>query len=370
MSTEEAPNLRTWIAAGLAGSLSDIGQESLAAFLALPFVEGWKPDNVYLGVISSVFNFGLPFALLRGNSSAARHRTVVGSAIGRGTPLLPSLMSEVHAGALLSLWKADPKFLVPQKGCATSDIQASWTTDILAVEVARASTREVHEGVKKGVRDFSAVVQASDLGWNLLGFISDASRAADLDAMFDAATQIRPGESAEHAGKWSVCALEIERREEVVSNTELFAPAWWPKNEPCDFAFNTVLGGSSGNPYVQVRSLVPHTSYMNPIIRKADSGQRIPGKPYLIALDVSEFPRAHDRILGDLYHSFAAWDHVSGVLLFEPRFFVGYHKQYVVSLHKNHSATCRLPDQLLACAQATSSRLDFHMLVSRSDLGD
>lgn len=369
MSTEEAPSLRTMIATGVAGSLSEIGQESLDAFLALPFVEGWKPDNVYLGAISFVFDFGLPFALLRGNPSASRHRTVVGSAIGRGTQLLPSLMSEVHAGALLSHWKADPKFLVPQKGCATSDMQASWTTDVLAVEVARASTREVHEGVRKGLRDFSAVVQASDLGWNLLGFISDASRSTDLNAMFDAATQIHPGESVEDAGKWSVCAVGIERREEVVSNTELFAPAWWPKNEPCTFAFNTVLGGSK-NPYIQVRSLIPHTSYMNPIIRKADSGQRMPGKPYLIALDVSEFPRAHDRILGDLYHCFTAWDHVSGVLLFEPRFFVGYRKQYIVSLHKNDSAACRLPDQLLACAQETSSRLDFHMLTSRSDLGD
>lgn len=90
-------------------------------------------------------------------------------------------------------------------------------------------------------------------------------------------------------------AVALEQRDEVVGthSLELFAPDWWPSDEPSYFATGTLLG-ATGNPIVLIRSLVPLASYMNPILRKATSGQRRLGNPYLIAVDVSELPRAHE----------------------------------------------------------------------------
>lgn len=149
-------------------------------------------------------------------------------------------------------------------------------------------------------------------------------------------------------GRWYARAVPLDQRDAVVGahSTELFGPDWWPNNEPAYFSSNTLIGASE-NPVVLLRSLIPLASYMNPILRKATSGQRRAGNPYLIALDVTELPRAHERIVNDLVAYFKIWDHVSAALVFEPRFYVGLErKEWVVSIHLNSTASIALPPQL------------------------
>lgn len=156
---------------------------------------------MYLRELSKIFDLGLPFALLAGNASAEAHRQEVGKAVGRGERLPASLLSEVHAGALLSNWGAKVKF-VPRQEHPTPDIEAQWADGVTVdVEVARGEVRQLHKAVQGGLEAFTGALQAGDKGWNLVGFIADASNSDDLSAMFGAAIKLLPGQSAEDAGR-------------------------------------------------------------------------------------------------------------------------------------------------------------------------
>ena len=354
-------SLRDRVLSAVYKPLSKIGTETLDSFITLPFVDGWHPKNMYLGELSEIFNVGLPFALLAGNASADAHRQEVGAAISRGERVKTSLLSEVHAGALLSNWGAKVKF-VPRQTYQTPDIEAQWGDGVAVdVEVARGDVRQLHKSVQSGVEAFAGALQAGDLEWNLVGFIADASNPVDLSAMFDAAIKLLPEQYAEDAGRWYVRAVPLEQRDEVVGahSTELFEPSWWPDQEPSYFSTSTVIG-TSANPVVLLRSLIPLVSYTNPILRKATGGQRRPVSPYLIALDVTDLPRAHERIVNDLVGYFQIWDHVSAVLLFEPRFYLGIErKEWVVLILPNPAASIALPPQLAAITDQGKFTVEF-----------
>ena len=353
-------HLRNRILAAIPRPLTEIGNRALESFLGLPNVESWNPNIMYLFELSNVFDVGLPFSFLQGNTTAEPHKLKVGAVIGRGEKVRSSLISEIHAGALLSNWGATVSF-VPHRHTPTPDIEATWDDGVIVdVEVVRGETRQLHMAVKNGVSAFTGALQPRDVTWNVTAFMADASNSKDLAAMFEAATILQPKQSAEDYGKWSVSAIPLSLRDDVVGahTIELFGPAWWPKNEPCYLSTSTLIG-STGNPVVQLRSLVPLTSYMNPVLRKANSGQGRPGNPYLIALDVSELPRAHERIVDDLRGYFEIWNHVSAVMLFEPRFYTGFErKKWVVSIHCNPDATVSLPRHLAAVGQERCS-IDF-----------
>lgn len=341
-------HLRNRILEAIPRPLTVTGNRALDSFLELPHVETWNPKAMYLGELSSVFDVGLPFSFFQGNASSDTHKKEFGAAISRGARPPPSLLSEVHAGALLSNWNASVSF-VPRKATPTPDIEASWGDGVIVdVEVARGETRQLHMATRNGVGAFVGALRPCDVSWNVTAFMADASNVKDLGAMFEAATILEPGQRAEQRGRWHVRAVPLNWRDDVVGAhvIDLFAPDWWPRNEPCYLSTSTLIG-SIGNSVVQLRSLVPLASYMNPVLRKANSGQRRSGNPYLIALDVSELPKAHERIVDDLYGYFKIWNHVSAVMLFEPRFFTGFgRKEWVVSIHRNPDATIPLPDHI------------------------
>lgn len=354
-------DLRDRILAAIPRPFTEVGTKALESFLDLPFIKGWRPKNMYLRELSHVFDVGLPFSFLKGNPTAESHRRKFGAVLSKSERIPASLSSEVHAGALLSYWGANVKF-VPRQANPTPDIEANWADGlVLDVEVARGETRQLHMAVQSGVEAFVGALQPGDVAWNVAGFIADASKSEDLAAMFEAATILRPGQCAENDGSWCVRAVSLDRRDDVVGahSVELFRPSWWPSNEP-DYSATSTLIGAAGNPVVQLRSKVPLASYTNPVLRKANSGQRSPGNPYLIALDVCELPRAHERIVNDLSGYFTLWNHVSAVLLFEPRFWIGFErKEWVVSIHRNPSATMSLPTHLSALADRGRLSIEF-----------
>lgn len=337
--------LRNRVLEAIDQPLTSVGAAALDSFVALPRVGEWSPQNLYLLELSTVFDIGLPFSLLAGNTSADAHRRAVGAAIGRNEKSPTSLLSEVHAGALLSKWGASVRF-VPRTNFPTADIEADGGDGVnVDVEVVRGDTRKDHQAVQSGLAAFGGALRASDVTWNLAAFMRDASNHTDLASMFDAATNLRPGLSAEEPGKWFVCAIELDRRDDVVGSscTELFGPGWWPDDEP-NYCVTSTLIGTVSNPVINLRSLVPLAPYTNPLLRKASGRQRNLGNPFLIAFDVTELPRAHERLVNDLNGYFEIWDHVSAVLLFEPRFWTGYeHKTYVVSVHPNPKAGIAIP---------------------------
>lgn len=340
--------IRNRILEAISRPLSEHGGRALESFLDLPHVDSWNPNNMYLHQLSTVFDIGLPFSFLRENLTARAHMQKVGAAISRGESVPSSLLSEVHAGALLRNWGAAVSF-VPRQDTPTPDIEAIWSDGTrVDVEVTRGETRQLHVAVRNGINAFAGALQPSDVAWNITGFMADASNCKDLAAMFEAATALQPEQSAEDPGKWYVRAVPLGLRDSVVGAhaIKLFGPTWWPDNEPSYVSTSTLIGATE-NQVVQIRSLIPLASYMNPLLRKASSGQGRPGIAYLIALDVSDLPRAHERIVDDLRGYFEIWSHVSAVLLFEPRFYIGFEKkEWLVSIHRNPSATISLPEHL------------------------
>lgn len=333
--------------------LSEIGYQALESFLDLPCVERWDPVNLFLRELSDVFDAGLPTTFLRGNASSAAHKRQLGEAIYNGKHAHPSLLSEVHAGALLANWGATIRF-VPRSVTPTPDIEAVWDEGVIVdVEVVRGDPRQLHKAVRKGIDAFVGALGARDVNWHISAHLADAANSRDLESTLEAAIALRPNQSSGQEGKWHVCALSPEFRELVIGTqvTDQFGPVWWPKNESSFCAVSTLVGAIE-SPVVQIRSLVPTASYIGPVRRKAESRQGRTGHPYLIALDVSDLPQAHKRILAELSDYFEIWSNVSAVLLFESRFYFGYeHKEWLYSMHRNPYAIVPLPEPLATFSQ-------------------
>ncbi len=366
-SDSSAQCLRDRILSFLNHPLTEIGGAALNAFLSLPSVENWKPVNVYGLEVTKALDIGLPFSFLVGNDSASSHRQEVGAKVGRNEEPPEILMSEVHAGALLSNWGASVEF-VPRQAYPTPDIHVKWSEGAAVdVEVVRGKRRHLHKAIQERLNDFCGVLRPGDRDFNFIGFIADASNEGDLNSMFEAALGLLSGDVAEVPNKWCIRAVALEKRDEVVSgrSAELFAPFWWSLDEPSYFAISTLIGGTENPTTVYIHSLIPDASYRNPIERKATSGQRRLDFPYIIGFDVSELPRAHERILNQLHSDFETWSHVSAVMLFEPRFWYGAErKEYIVSIHSNPYASVGLPEQLASLASGNRFSVEFMLSTS------
>jgi hypothetical protein len=66
--------VRDRILAAMPRPLTEIGTKALESFLDLPFVEDWNPKNMHGAELSHVFDVGLPFSFLVGNTTAEAHR--------------------------------------------------------------------------------------------------------------------------------------------------------------------------------------------------------------------------------------------------------------------------------------------------------
>lgn len=326
--------------------LTQTGEEALAAFLALPGVEKWDPENVWGLEVDRIFFFGLPFSIIGDIPSAHDHRVKVGKNIIGKSGLTPSDISEIHIAALLSHWCLKPTFVKTNRG-KTPDLECqSRAGSFFDVEVVRADQRHEHKKLQDGLDNFAKALLPSDIGWNIACFMADASNDQELSDAFDAAARLAPGESAGVNRRWMVVAVSLADSPEFVTQAQLFEPEWWTKEDPA-YWVNSVLLGLAGYPSIVVRSQVPLIKYVEPIKRKAERSQGRKERPFLIALDSTELPRAHDRIPPELDSFFSLWDHVSGILIFERRFWTGWEKKaYLCSVHPNPHAHIQLSEDL------------------------
>lgn len=340
--------------------LTSDGEAVLESFFSIPGVSAWNPERILWGEISLVFRVGHPLFMLSGNSSIARHKRLIGKAIERSRRPDLSLHSEVEAAALLAHWGLNPIFLKPT--VTSPDLEAACADgQVVDVEVTRADQRRYHAATEKALSDLAQALQAGDVSWNIVCHMADASNLDELYAVLDAATMLCPNESAEVTGRWTVMAVPLERREDVVSRSAEFIPTWWPQTEPAFFVASTLLAGAE-TVSTHFGSLVPHASYLNPVLNKVNSGQHRPGHPYLIAVDTSDLPRAHERARQELVREFPVWEHVSGVLFFEHIFYVGLgRKVWIISLHTNPHALHPLPECVTNCGTHDRQTIVFHL---------
>ena len=336
------------------------GDAVLESFCAIPGLS-LNVGQYPLAEQMFAFTVGHPLWVLAENASIAAHKRKIEKTIQRKEAIPLYLISELQAAALLTHWGLTPMFLKPTN--TTPDLEATYEDGqvTIDVEITRADQRQHHLDAEKALGDLSSALQAGDFPWNIVCHMADASDHDDLYAVLDAATNLNPSESAEVYGRWNVVAVPLEQRGEVINGGKMFRPNWWPQNEPATFIGGTRIAGV-GTVSTLFCSLIPHTSYRNPVLKKVNSGQHREGHPYLIAVDTTALPRAHERAREELILDFPVWQHVSGVLFFESRFYIGLGRQeWVVSLHKNPHALLPLPDCIALRGTHQPQSIVFHL---------
>ncbi len=360
-------NLRDRITNFTNRELLPLGEAALSAFNDLPGASSWAPENFWGVHLDWVFEHGLPLAFIATNRTADRHRSELAASLFRGAQYLPSKWSEVHAGALLSHWGFDVRFLEVSKvaGVRTPDIELLLGDgQLVDVEVVRAESRPEHRAAHNRLDELVSTLGPADIGCDLLLIFQDASNVSDVNALFEAAHTLKPDETAECDQRWFACALPIGELGEGNKSVDQLAPAWW-KGRPCLRTNAVLLGGSSQiTPTVQCYSQPPQAGYEAPILRKANRSQRREGHPYLICVDMTAILGWRERVEEFIAENFPVWNHVSGVFAFERRFWTGASsgKLYLSSMFVNRGADVQLPKEVVIFAG--KDREDLLMLFS------
>ncbi len=158
-------------------------------------------------------------------------------------------------------------------------------------------------------------------------------------------------------------AYPPEQRELVVGREAeaLHAPGWWPRDDAKHVTVQTILG-KEFSPCVKFVSLYPTISYLNPISSKANRPQGDPTHAYLIAVDISDLPRAHERAANELNNALCCWQRVSAVMLFDYRPWIGVDKkEWMISLHLNPYGKIPLPTELVSYADPINRSIAFDL---------
>ncbi|MTV39511.1 hypothetical protein [Duganella radicis] len=344
---------------------TDLAKECIEAFFDLEGAKSWRPDKVALGEVAKVIDLGLVISILKQTNLQKDYQDQINESLKTKEDIPRDLWSELLVATLMKHMEASVQF-VPRGASKTADLSCNWDGQpCFDVEVTRGKMKAWHQAVQQGLNDFVDALAPGDVDWHIACFVSDASDKEILTKCFAAAARLKPGERAEQEGLWSVTAIPLADRDSIVGgqSSGLYAPTWWPQQEAGFFINGSLLNGK-GNPVVALRSLVPLTSYMNPIKRKAEHGQHTGGRPYVIALDASELPRATTRLPADIELDFPIWTHVSGVLIFSPLFYITSRtKEFKFRLLANPHAEWPMTKELLELSLATSHEVKFEICV-------
>jgi hypothetical protein len=353
---------RTYIEELAQAPLSAEGVAALEGYLALPGVADIVvPPELPLHAMLAL-DLGVPLGLLRGVLSASGLKQHIADYIvERGGVGYSNdwRWSELQAGAIMRALGADVTFVERARvaGQKTPDIRARWAKgSAVDVEVTRAERRAGHTEVSRGLETLAGAVGASGHHCHYLILFDDASSKKALEEALDAIVRVEAGQSIQSEGRWFVMALLPKDRELLIEGKAeaLFAPSWWRKGRPVAFALMTAIG-SAFQAYLRMASQYTEVDYLNPIRRKAERNQGTAGNSFIIALDVSELPAAHEKIGDELPNYFETWPKVSGVLLFAYIPWTGYsRKEWWLSFHRNPKALIPPPRELTLGSERSS----------------
>jgi hypothetical protein len=342
--------LRRRIQQALPRSLSPMGAAALEGFLSLPGASAWRPEKLALKELSYVFDIGLPLALIGDNLSARAHLFRAGDAARAGQYPDKDTWSEVHAAALLSRRGGEINFVAQSE--KPPDIEVRLQNDrMVEVAVVRADLRRQRAEIHDKVQVVADRLVARGVEWNIVCFLIDAANELDLKSALDAATLLGPSDHVDdYRKRWAVRAIPPDRHGPVREPdfARALAPEWWPPDEP-GIEVTSVPSKrlASQSPVLAVRSLISPAAYLNALERSAFDREARSAHPYLIAVDLQDMPHGHERVVARLDEQFASWTHVSGALLFEPRFWIGLEqKEWLYSVQLNPHATRPIPREI------------------------
>ena len=343
--------LRRRIQQALPRPLSPMGAAALEGFLSLPGASAWRPEKLALKELSYVFDMGLPLALIGENISARAHLFRAGEAARAGRYPDKDTWSEVHAAALLCKCGGAVNFVAQSQ--KPPDIEVRLDNDrIVEVAVVRADLRGQRAEVHDKVQLVADRLLARGVDWSIVCFLVDAANESDLKSALDAATLLGPNDHVDdYRKRWAVRAIPMDGHAGVREADLLrpLAPQWWPRDEPgIDVISVRSKRLALESPVIAVRSLMSSAAYLNALEKSAVRREPRSEHPYLIAVDLQDMPHGHERVVARLDEQFASWTHVSGVLLFEPRFWIGLEqKEWLYCVQRNPHAVRPVPREIL-----------------------
>lgn len=311
---------------------TDVEQRAVKAFERLLRNSDWKPDNPYWGGFLPVVEVGILAEVLEGtdNAKGLLRLAVEGVVTGKTAS---SMLAELHVGALLRKLKCSVRF-VQQASVRTPDLIVMRDGQPVDVEVGRSEKRRVHLAHRQILENLAHAINIPD-DRNYAIFVAveltDEMGLTILDAIVSTPIDGRRDE----VGKWSVVVGALSDREEYVRGLASLAPPWWP-NGPAFCSTSTRLGRSLA-PVTSIKTIVPVASYIGRVKAKAEKPQRTGDYPYVVALDASELPGAHARLLCEVMPWLQQWSHVSAILIEFPVFAIGEQKWWCSLLRNKHA---------------------------------
>lgn len=342
-------------------SLTPLGRRSIDAFEALPAAKIWTPDRFFAMEVSTVFDIGLPLSLIGNTQNSAKIKGALSANLAGKikTSDIESTLAELHACALLNAIGLPADF-VPRSTHKTPDLRSVSDQVQVDIEVAYAERKAVHDEARGYLADFIGSIQPGDLQHDIAFFFADVNNAMHRSQAFDAAMALKPGEVVSCEKCWLVTTFVDSVETDFHTKLAALQPPWWPKSSASFVATGVRTGFPSR--YVYFKTAPPTADYINPLRRKAEKFQGTAGVPFIIALESSNLPNVYLQIENEVEPYWQLWEDVSGILVYEPRFWtVGTHKSYVWKILKNPYASKPLPLSL-PVSIGNQEKLDLYVL--------
>lgn len=281
----------------------------------------WSPPHGAENHWTELIRWGFALWMTRSLGSVdALQRALGAEVLASGGPT-PETFAELSGAGLCVALGAIAGRRIPRGNSRTADWRIVWPVNAdLDVEVTVAKKKEKHLKRQALATNLANALFQADRDFDLVIDLADPTAPEDRDAIQATAKTITSGQTEGVPGRWEVRAQEVTREPTVLFiGGQDPRPPWWSADQARCFVFQGQVAGPDTHrapPQVRVCFGVPYDSYVNPIMRKADSPQGTAGLPFLVAVDISDLPGAFREIPRAVAALLPFWKAVSGILLF------------------------------------------------------
>jgi hypothetical protein len=297
-------------------------RELIEAVEDLPGIDAWSHTQDIENRWTSIIAWGLALWMTRSLSGVQPlQQKIAEEIIALGSPD-PDTFAELSGAGLCVAFGVVDGERIPRGKARTADWRLTWLSGPpVDVEVTTARQKDSHTRRQALAGELAEVLYGGHQECDLVVHIADPTVEEERGAVLAAAEGIRCGETQETLGKWQVRSQEIVRGPTDLLSGELDTrPSWWSADNARCFVLRGVLAGpKTRRAPAQVRVFfgVPYSSYINPIMKKADSPQGEAGRPFLVVVDIANLPAAFSEMPRALTGYLPFWKSISGILLYQ-----------------------------------------------------
>lgn len=231
-----------------------------------------------------IVRWGHALWMTRTIAGVERVRQKLGEEIAAENQPRQDTFAELSAAALCVALGAVMAGRIPECDSPSADWRMVWPEDAeVDVEATIAQKKDAHVRRAEAAEKLIEALYDPQRRFDLVVDILDSTNQADCDEIIEASNGILSGEIAAKPGSYEVRAEPITRETTVLYfGGQDPAPAWWPNDQARLYRFFQAVAGpesTTAPPQVRVWTGLPFVSYVNPVMRKADSPQGTGGLP-------------------------------------------------------------------------------------------